>query len=114
MVPATIALSLRHGAAGAALAWIGLNLGLMLFQMTRMHRRVLPGELGRWYAQLLRPAVAVVVVAAAARAAMPDVLGPGARLAWLAATGGLSAAAAVAAAAIVRRRVVAAAASRLA
>jgi len=74
-----------------------------------MHRRVLPGELARWYGQVLFPALAVTVVSAGARAAMPEALGALARFGWLAATGALAAAAAVAAAATVRRRVVAAA-----
>jgi O-antigen/teichoic acid export membrane protein len=113
VAPATVALSLAAGAPGAALAWIGLNLGVLLVAMARMHSRVLPGELPRWYGRLLWPALAVAVVGAGARAAMPEGLGPLARLAWLAATGGLAAAAAVAAATTVRRRV-AAAAGRLA
>jgi O-antigen/teichoic acid export membrane protein len=114
IAPATVALSLRYGAPGAALGWIALNLGVLLFAMARMHRRVLPGELSRWYGQLLLPVVAVTLVGIAARLAMPEALGPGARLAWLAATGGLAAAAGVAAASTVRRRVLSFAVARLA
>lgn len=109
MAPATVVLSLVGGAPGVALAWVGLNLGLLLFAMTRMHTRVLPGELSRWYGHLLLPALAVALVAGAARGLMPEALGPGLRLAWLAVTGGLAGAAAVLAATAVRRRVVAAA-----
>jgi O-antigen/teichoic acid export membrane protein len=109
VAPATVALSLWWGAPGAALTWVALNLGVLVFFMIRMHRRVLPGELPRWYAHLLLLAVAVGVVGAGARAAMPSALGAGGRLAWLAATGALAAAVAVAAARTVRRRVVAAA-----
>jgi O-antigen/teichoic acid export membrane protein len=111
VVPATVVLSLHWGGPGAALAWVGLNVGFLVFAMARMHNRVLPGELSRWYGHLLLPALAVAVVAATARAAMPEALGPLARLAWLAATGIVAAAAAVAAAATVRRRVTAAAAA---
>jgi O-antigen/teichoic acid export membrane protein len=107
--PATVVLSVHGGAPGAALAWIALNLGLLLLAMSRMHRRVLPGELARWYGHLLLPAVAVAAVAAAARVAMPEALGPLPRLAWLAMTGGLAAAAALAVAGAVRRRLVTAA-----
>ena len=113
MVPATLVLSLRWGGPGAALAWIALNAGLLLFAMTRMHRRVLPGELPRWYGHLLLPALAVAAAGLTARAAMPEALSPLARLAWLLATGTLAATVALAAAATVRRRVVAAAAARL-
>ncbi|HEU4367464.1 MAG TPA: oligosaccharide flippase family protein [Methylomirabilota bacterium] len=109
VAPATVALSLRWGAPGAALAWIGLNLGVLLFAMGCMHRRMLPGELPRWYVHLLLPTLAVAVVGAGARSAMPEALGVLTRLAWLAATGAVAAAAAVAAATAVRRRIVAAA-----
>jgi O-antigen/teichoic acid export membrane protein len=108
MVPATIALSRTWGGAGAALAWIGLNLGMLSCAMALMHRRVLRGELAGWYARLLPPALAVALVAGTARLVMPDGLAAPARLAWLAAAAALSAAAALAAAPTVRRRMVAA------
>jgi hypothetical protein len=109
MAPATVALSRTWGGVGAALAWIALNLGMLSFAMTRMHRRVLRGELAHWYARLLPPALAVALVAGAMRLAMPEGLAAPARLAWLVAAAGLSAGAALAAASTVRRRVVAAA-----
>src|SRR5262249_45356453 len=62
MVPATIALSRAWGGVGAALAWIGFNVGMLSVAMTLMHRRVLRGELARWYARLLPPALAVALV----------------------------------------------------
>jgi O-antigen/teichoic acid export membrane protein len=114
VVPATIALGLTLGGAGAALVWVALNVAMLLFAMARMHRRVLPGELGRWYAHLLLPAAAVTVVFALGRAAMPDTPAPAVRAAWLAAVAAVAALAALAAAGSVRRRVVAAAAARLA
>jgi O-antigen/teichoic acid export membrane protein len=112
-VPATLILSLRWGGAGAALVYVGLNAAALLLAMGCMHRRVLPGELPRWYARLLMPAVAVAVVATVSRAALPDALGTPGRVAWLAVTGALAAGAALAAAGGVRRRVVAAAVQRL-
>jgi O-antigen/teichoic acid export membrane protein len=108
LAPTTVALSLGWGAPGAALSWVALNLGVLLFAMTWMHSRVLPGELPRWYAHLLLPALAVAVVGAAARAAMPEALDAVSTVAWLAATGTAAAAAALAAAATVRRRIAAA------
>jgi O-antigen/teichoic acid export membrane protein len=107
VAPATVALSLRWGGVGAAAVYIGLNAGALLLTMTRMHRRVLPGELPHWYGRLLPPAVAVAVVTALSRAGMPDELGVLARLAWLAATGALAATVALTAAGRVRRRVLA-------
>jgi O-antigen/teichoic acid export membrane protein len=109
VAPATVVLSLRWGGAGAAAVYVGLNAAALLLAMARMHRRVLPGELPRWYGRLLLPAVAVAVVASLSRTAMPDGLGDVTRLVWMAATGALAAAVALAAAGGVRRRVLAAA-----
>jgi O-antigen/teichoic acid export membrane protein len=109
MAPVIVVFSLLWGGPGAALAWTVLNLGVLVVAMARMHSRVLPGELARWYGQLLLPAVAVAAVGALARGAMPEALGAAARLGWLAATGVLAAGAAVSVAPTVRRRVVAAA-----
>jgi len=109
MAPVIVGLSVLWGGPGAALAWTILNLGVLLVAMARMHRRVLPGELARWYGHLLLPAVAVAAVGALARAAMPEGLGAAARLRWLAATGVLAAGAAASVATTVRKRVVTAA-----
>jgi O-antigen/teichoic acid export membrane protein len=109
MAPVIIVLSQWWGGPGAALAWVLLNVGILLVAMGRMHRRVLPGELARWYGGLLMQATAVATVGVLARAAMPETLGTIARLTWLATTGGLAAAAALGISSTVRRRVVAAA-----
>ena len=109
IAPVIVGLSLLWGGPGAALAWTVLNLGVLLVAMARMHSRVLPGELGRWYGHVLLPAVAVAVVAALARAAMPESLGALARVGWLAVTGVLAVGAALSTATTVRRRVAAAA-----
>lgn len=108
LVPLTLGLALVWGAPGAAAAWALLNLGALIFAMHRMHRRVLPGELGAWYARMIPPALAAGLVAALARATMPAGLAVSARVAWLAATLALAAAAALAAAPSVRRRLLAA------
>ena len=112
MIPSTVALGLAWGGVGAALVWTALNLAMLLFAMSRMHTRVLPGELARWYGHVLLPAAAVVVVFAVSRTAMPETPAPAVRLAWLAVTAVLAAAAALAAATTVRRRVMAAATAR--
>jgi O-antigen/teichoic acid export membrane protein len=109
MAPVTIGLCLLWGGPGAAVAWTALNLGVLIVAMARMHRRVLPGELARWYGHWLLPAVAVVAVSILARGTMPETLGPAARFGWLVATGVMAAGAGVGAATTVRRRVVAAA-----
>jgi O-antigen/teichoic acid export membrane protein len=112
VVPATVVLGRRWGGAGAALVWTALNLTVFLLAMARMHARVLPGELPRWYANILLPACAVVGVAIVARLALPEAQPAGVRLAWLLITGAVAAAGALAAATTVRRRVVAAAVAR--
>ncbi|TMQ21366.1 MAG: hypothetical protein E6K82_15665 [Candidatus Rokuibacteriota bacterium] len=112
VIPSTVALGLAWGGVGAALVWTALNLAMLLFAMSRMHTRVLPGELARWYGHVLLPAAAVVVVFAVSRTAMPETPAPAVRLAWLAVTAVLAAAAALAAATTVRRRVMAAATAR--
>lgn len=108
LAPLTLGLALAWGAPGAALAWIALNLGAMLFAMRRMHRRVLPGELAGWYARVIPPALAAGMVGALARAGMPEGLAAPARFAWLAATFLAAAVASLLAAPTVRRRLVAA------
>jgi O-antigen/teichoic acid export membrane protein len=112
VVPATIGLGLAWGGVGAAFVWVALNLAMLLFAMGRMHTRVLPGELARWYGHVLAPGAAVVLVFVVSRAAMPDTPLPVVRFAWLLATVVVAAAAAVATATTVRRRAVAAASIR--
>lgn len=109
MTPIIVTLSWFWGGRGAALAWIILNVGILVIAMARMHTRVLPGELGRWYGHLLLPAVVVAIVGLVARATMPEALGTVGRLGWLGATGLVAAVAAVGASTAVRRRVTAAA-----
>jgi O-antigen/teichoic acid export membrane protein len=109
VAPATVVLSLRWGGLGAAAVYVGLNAATLLLAMVRMHRRVLPGELARWYGRLLLPAAAVAAVASLSRAAMPDGLGDLTRLVWLAVTVTLTAAVAAASANGVRRRMLMAA-----
>ena len=42
-------MSLHHGGFGAAAVWLTLNLGYLVVLMQLMHRRLLRGELLRWY-----------------------------------------------------------------
>jgi O-antigen/teichoic acid export membrane protein len=104
MAPLTVALALAWGAPGAALAWVVLSLGVVLLAMPRMHRRLLPGELGGWYARMLLPTLAAAVIGAVARAGMPETPAAPARLAWMALTFATASVAVLAAAPTVRRR----------
>jgi O-antigen/teichoic acid export membrane protein len=107
VAPATVLSSRQWGGAGAAAVYVCLNVAALVLVMVRMHRRVLAGELTRWYWRLLRPSAAVLVIAALSRSAMPDALGGAAQLIWLVTTGGLATGAALATAGSVRRRVLA-------
>jgi O-antigen/teichoic acid export membrane protein len=49
LVPAILWVVPRYGAVGAALIWIALNLGYLVFSIQLMHRRLLPSEKWRWY-----------------------------------------------------------------
>jgi hypothetical protein len=109
VAPATVILALWWGGVGAAVVYLGLNAAVLTVAMASMHRRVLPGELPRWYGRLVLPVAAVAVVGALSRVAMPDTLDVAGRLVWLAATGVLATAVALLAAGGVRRRVLAAA-----
>ena len=49
LVPTLFLVVPSFGARGAALVWIGLNLGYIILQVPLMHRRILPGQMLRWY-----------------------------------------------------------------
>jgi len=49
LVPATIMMTALFGAAGAAIVWLVLNSGYILFNVPIMHRRLLRDEKWRWY-----------------------------------------------------------------
>ena len=73
LVPSMVFASSRFGPAGAAGVWILLNSGYLIFTIPIMHRRLLRGELGRWYWQdVLLPAIAAVVAAGGVRLLVPD------------------------------------------
>ncbi|HEX8254933.1 MAG TPA: oligosaccharide flippase family protein [Thermoanaerobaculia bacterium] len=72
LVPASIFLSSRYGAVGAASVWLALNAGYVLIFVPIMHRRLLPGEKWRWYTRdVLLPLSGAASCAALFRAAMP-------------------------------------------
>jgi O-antigen/teichoic acid export membrane protein len=53
----------NHGIAGAACLWLVLNLSFVAIGIPLMHRRLLRGEMARWYlADMLPPAIAATTV----------------------------------------------------
>jgi O-antigen/teichoic acid export membrane protein len=98
LVPAILVVAPRYGAAGAACVWLVLNAGYLLFNVPAMHRRLLRGELWRWYrADLAAPALGAIAAAAIGRALMPAAASSSAWLtaAWIAGVGLLALTAAV-------------------
>ena len=49
LIPLIIFMTTKYGAVGAAIVWVILNTGYMLFLIPIMHRRLLAGEKWRWY-----------------------------------------------------------------
>ena len=61
-------LSLRLGGLGAALTWLILNSGYFLILPGFAHRRVLKGELSRWYlGDIFQPLVCTLLAAGLGR-----------------------------------------------
>ena len=68
IVPLMVVLSLRWGGLGAALTWVILNSGYLLITPRIIHRRILRGELRRWYlTDIGLPLVAILAVAGIGR-----------------------------------------------
>ncbi|HEY2955097.1 MAG TPA: oligosaccharide flippase family protein [Candidatus Eisenbacteria bacterium] len=75
-----------RGAPGAASVWVGVNAFYLVVGLRLMHRRLLPGELARWYRDaLLRPLAAAALVAIVARLLWRRPLGTALTLAGIAA-----------------------------
>ncbi|HET7233287.1 MAG TPA: oligosaccharide flippase family protein [Longimicrobium sp.] len=72
LVPLVTFTALRWGAPGAAAAWLILNAGYVVIQPPIIHRRLLKGELARWYLHdVAGPLAAAGAVALAARFLLP-------------------------------------------
>lgn len=85
MAPLTVLLCIRYGAPGGAGAWLVVNVVYVLLGTFFMHRRILRGELLRWYrSDFIPPAFASLAVAFLAAILMPSGLGKLAELAWMA------------------------------
>jgi len=68
LVPLIVYLTMRYGAIGAAVAWLVLNVGFILFVIPIMHRRLLRTEKWQWYCQdISLPLVTCLLVAGIGR-----------------------------------------------
>ena len=95
LIPAIIVTSLRYGPVGAAAVWAGLNLANFLIVVPLVHRRLLKGELSRWFGDVTRPLVTATLITAACWFLFPRPSSTYASLATLAVTLCLAMAAAV-------------------
>ncbi len=74
VVPAVWIMGREFGGIGAATAWLALNIGYVMIGIPLMHRRLLRGEMSRWYfADMLPALVASVVVVLLWRVGLPIV-----------------------------------------
>jgi O-antigen/teichoic acid export membrane protein len=72
LVPAMLVVVPRFGPMGAAAVWVAVNCTYLMITVPVMHRRLLRGELARWYAMdVLIPTAAVVGVGVPMRILMP-------------------------------------------
>jgi len=73
LVPAILWATPRFGAVGAAWVWLVLNFGYIMLGIPYMHRKVLPGEMGKWFREgLFIPLLAVVAVMSFGNLVRPD------------------------------------------
>lgn len=88
LVPLLFVLATRYGAVGAAVVWVLLNTGYILFSIPVMHRRFLRGEVGQWYkVDIGRPLVGALPIVISASLLYPQVVSSFWSLAYLAGVG---------------------------
>jgi len=91
MAPATFFVARSSGGFGVAWLWVALNAAYVCVTVPLMHRRLLRGELWRWYrVDIGAPLVAAAAGVAAGRLALRPGLDPWAFLAFLAAVSTLT------------------------
>jgi O-antigen/teichoic acid export membrane protein len=76
IAPALWLLVPRFGPLAAAWCWLSLNAGYLVVTVPLMHRRLLQGQMARWYLRdILPPVVSACLVASAWRMALPTPTG---------------------------------------
>lgn len=82
LLPALLWVAPRYGPVGAASLWTALNVAYVTINIPMMHKRLLTGELWRYYSRdVIVPAAAALVVVVIARSGMPHILDS--RVTWL-------------------------------
>jgi hypothetical protein len=85
VVPGLLLIVPRYGTTGAALVWLALNMGYLMFEVPIMHRRLLRGTTMAWYARAAAIPVAVAVAGGLASRGLfaTDLGGSGALMAMI-------------------------------
>lgn len=72
LVPLMVWMVQMYQGVGAAWVWIILNLGYFIFEVPIMHRRLLKGEMSKWYGRdVLLSVVIVTIIGLVARVILP-------------------------------------------
>ncbi|MEZ5461955.1 lipopolysaccharide biosynthesis protein [Dokdonella sp.] len=86
--PAFVLAVENHGMTGAAAVWLAVNVTYLVFIAPLLHRRLLRGELGLWYAQsVLQPFSAAFGVVLVAKWLYPSIDRTIGGVTWISATG---------------------------
>jgi O-antigen/teichoic acid export membrane protein len=107
LIPAIVVTSLRYGPIGAAAVWAVLNLANFFIVVPLVHRRLLKGELWRWFGDVTGPLVAATTITALCWTLLPRPSSPAISVAILGFTYCLAMAGAVLAAPRVRSAIAA-------
>ncbi len=103
LLPALVLAVRSYGASGAAVIWLLLNAGYLVFGLFLMHRKVLRGELRQWVVSgFVLPSLASFSVMICFWLAFPEDLGSAGQLLWIASAGVIACLAAALAAPAIR------------
>ena len=73
LVPLMLWMVQMYQGVGAAWVWVILNLGYIIFEVPIMHRRLLKGEMGKWYRRdIILPILIVTTIGLIARETLPE------------------------------------------
>jgi len=87
VLPALYWAASRYGAVGAAIVWIALNMGYFFFEIPFMHRRLLRGEMAKWYIEDTGlPLILALASCLLSRAILPKDISNAATMLWIALT----------------------------
>lgn len=105
IVPLLVYLVQRYGAVGAAVSWIVVNVGYIIFEIPYMHRRILRGSTREFYLRDLGLPLTATVIVFGASAALVRWVGDRHQIALAIAAAGLATGLATATVPAVRRQV---------